>query len=64
MNRIQKLERLRDLADELNRLQQELASGMNVLDSQVHERHTILEEIWEDAEEMLKSLSFWSTEDK
>ena len=37
---------------------------MNVLDSQVHERHTILEEIQEDAEEMLKSLSFWSTEDK
>lgn len=64
MNRLQKLERLRDLAEELNRLQQELAPGMNVLDSQVHERHTILEEIQEDAEEMLKSLSFWSTEGK
>ena len=64
MNRIQKLERLRDLAEELNRLQQELAPGMDISDSQVHERHTILEEIQEDAEEMLKSLSFWSTEDK
>ena len=64
MNRLQKLERLRDLAEELNILQQELAQGMNVLDSQVHERHTILEEILADAEEMLNSLSFWSTEDK
>lgn len=64
MNRIQKLERLRDLAEELNRLQQELAQGMDISDNQVHERHTILEEIWEDAEETLKSLSFWSTEDK
>lgn len=63
MNRIQKLERLRDLSDELDRLQQELASGMNVLDSQVHERHTILEEIREDAEETLDSIYFWTKED-
>lgn len=64
MNRIQKLERLRDLADELDRLQQELSQGMNVAGNQVYERHTILEEIREDAEETLNSLSFWSTEDK
>ena len=64
MNRIEKLERLRDLAEELDSLQQELSHGMNISDTQVYERHTILEEIWEDAEEMLKSLSFWSTEDK
>lgn len=64
MNRLQKLERLRELAEELNILQQELAQGMNVSSERVRERHTILEEIQEDAEEMLDSLSFWSTEDK
>ena len=64
MNRIQKLERLRDLADELDRLQQELAQGMNVADNQVYERHTILEEIREDAEETLDSICFWTKEGK
>jgi len=64
MNRLQKLERLRDLAEELNILQQELAQGMNVSKESVGVRHAILEEIQDDAEEMLNSLSFWSTEDK
>ena len=64
MNRIQKLERLRDLAEELNSLQQELAPGMNIPDKQVYERHTILEEIQEDAEETLKSICFWTKEGK
>lgn len=64
MNRIQKLERLRDLADELDALQQELSQGMNILESQIYERHTILEEIREDAEETLNSICFWTKEDE
>ena len=63
MNRIEKLERLRDLAEELDRLQQELAPGMDIVASnQVYERHTILEEIQEDAEETLNSIMFWTKE--
>lgn len=62
MNRIQKLERMRDLAHELDALQQELSSGMNLPNNQVYDRHTILEEIREDAEEMLNSICFWTKE--
>lgn len=64
MNRIEKLERLRDLAEELDSLQQELSHGMNIADTQVYERHTILEEIRDDAEETLKSICFWTKEGK
>ena len=64
MNRIEKLERLRDLAEELNSLQQELSQGMDISDNQVYERHTILEEIQDDAEETLKSICFWTKEGK
>ena len=64
MNRIEKLERLRELAEELDRLQQELAHGMDLTNSQVYERHNILEEIREDAEETLNSIMFSTKEVK
>lgn len=64
MNRIEKLERLRDLADELDLLQQELSQGMNVHNNEVYNRHTMLEEIREDAEETLDSISFWVAENR
>ena len=64
MNRIEKLERLRDLADELDLLQQELSQGMNIHDNEVYDRHAMLEEIREDAEKTLDSISFWVAENR
>lgn len=64
MNRIEKLQRLRDLAEELDCLQQELAHGMNLANSTVYERHNILEEIREDVEETLNSIMFSTKEIK
>ena len=64
MTRIEKLQRMIAIADELNHLQQELAQDMNIAGSQVYERHNILEEIREDAEETLKSICFWTKEVK
>lgn len=59
MNRIEKLKRMRDLAEELDVLQQELAGGMDVEMSVVRDRNEILENIREDAEQTLANLEFW-----
>lgn len=64
MNRIEKLQRMIAIAEELNSLQQELAHGMNLADNLVYERNNILEEIREDAEEILNSIMYWNKEVK
>lgn len=64
MNRIEKLKRMRDLAEELDVLQQELAGGMDVEMSAVRYRNEILENIREDAEQTLANLEFWVTNEK
>lgn len=64
MNRIEKLKRMRDLAEELDVLQQELAGGMDVEMSVVRDRNEILENIREDAEQTLANLEFWIPNEK
>ena len=59
MNRIEKLKRMRDLAEELDVLQQELAGGMDVEMSVVRDRNEVLENIRDDAENTLANLEFW-----
>lgn len=64
MNRIEKLQRMMDIADELNRLQQELSSAMNRPNEEVRDLHNLLEDLIEDADRTLASLEFWTKEIK
>lgn len=64
MNRFEKLKRMRDLAEELDVIQQELAGGMDVEMSLVRERNEVLENIREDAENTLANLEFWVPNEK
>lgn len=64
MNRIEKLKRMRDLAEELDVLQQELADGMDVAMTTVRDRNEVLEGIREDAENTLVNIEFWVPSEK
>ena len=64
MDRIEKLKRMRDLAEELDVLQQELANGMDVTMTTVRDRNEVIEGIREDAENTLDNLEFWIPSEK
>ena len=64
MDRIEKLKRMRDLAEELDVLQQELANGMDVTMTTVRDRNEVIEGIREDAENTLANLEFWVPSEK
>lgn len=64
MNRIEKLQRMMDIADELNHLQQELSGAMNRPNEDVRDLHNLLEDLIEDADRTLASLEFWTKEVK
>ena len=64
MTRIEKLQRMMDIADELNHLQQELSGAMNRPNGEVLDLHNLLEDLIEDADRTLVRLEFWTKEVK
>ena len=64
MTRIEKLQRMMDIADELNHLQQELSGAMNRPNEDVRDLHNLLEDLREDADRTLVRLEFWTKEVK
>lgn len=64
MTRIEKLQRMIAIAEELNSLQQELSGAMNRPNEDVRNLHNLLEDLREDAEMTLAKLEFWTKEVK